>query len=198
MKKFLIGVVTIYALASCTKHELIPPAGDFPTDINSSYSKKDTLEKLLQQYVNMGVPGAVIAVYSPEGYWGTAKGVSKIETQSHMKLSQLQYLQSISKTYMATAILKLHEEGKIDLDAPITKYLPEKYSKYFDKPESVKVRNLLNHTSGVPEYTDDPAYITYLLQHPDHSFTSEEFPEYIKDKKQQFTPGSKFSYTNTN
>ena len=200
MKKFLLSLATICTLASCSKHQPVPNASgsDFPPAIDTSYSKKDTLEKLLQQYVKLGVPGAVIAVLSPEGYWGASKGFSKIETQSPMKLSQLQYLQSISKTYMATAILRLFEEGKISLDAPITQYLPEKYSNYIDKAETIKVRNLLNHTSGVPEYTDDPVYLTYLLQHPDHSFTTEEFLGYIKSKKQKFVPGSKFDYTNTN
>src|SRR5438309_11524299 len=103
MKKFLLSLATICTLASCSKHQPVPNASgsDFPPAIDTSYSKKDTLEKLLQQYVKLGVPGAVIAVLSPEGYWGASKGFSKIETQSPMKLSQLQYLQSISKTYMA-------------------------------------------------------------------------------------------------
>ncbi|MEP6952225.1 MAG: serine hydrolase domain-containing protein [Ginsengibacter sp.] len=200
MKKILISGIIISILAGCSKDNQAfnTSVCNFPPGINTSYSKKDTVEKLLQRYANLGVPGVVMAVYSPEGYWGTSKGFSKIETKSPMELCQLQYLQSASKTYMAVSILKLYEEGKIDLDAPITTYLPEKYRKYIDKAASIKVRNLLNHTSGVPEYTDVPEYITYLLQHPFHSFTSEEFLGYIKDKKLQFTPGSKFVYTNTN
>lgn len=200
MKKLLLSAILIALFAGCSRHEHVyhtPVCGFYP-GINDSYSKKDTLEKLLQQSTKQGIPGVVMAVYSNEGYWGSAKGFSKIETKSPMELCQLQYLQSVSKTYMAVAILKLYEEGKIDLDEPITTYLPEKYSKYIDKASTVSVRNLLNHTSGVPEYSDVPEYITYLLQHPDHSFTTEEFLGYIKDKKQQFTPGSKFAYTNTN
>ena len=199
MKKLLSAVFAIIVLVSCSRsnhYPNYPPGCGEP--VSNSYSKKDTLEKMLQRYADLGVPGLTVAVYSAEGYWATAKGFSNLETKKAMDLCKLQYLQSISKTYMAIAVLKLHEAGRIDLDAPITNYLPERYSKYLDKPETVKVRNLMNHTSGIPEYSDVPEYIAYLLQHPDHSFTSEEFLEYIKNEKQRFVPGSKYLYTNTN
>jgi D-alanyl-D-alanine carboxypeptidase len=199
MKKIIATVFAAIVLVSCSR------SGHYPTDspgcgerINNSYSKKDTLERMLQRYTDLGVPGLVVAVYSPEGYWATAKGFSDLESKKPMDLCRLQYLQSISKTYMAIAVLRLQEAGRIDLDAPITNYLPARYIKYFDKPGTVKVRNLMNHTSGIPEYTDVPEYIAYLLQHPDHSFTTEEFFEYIKNEKQRFIPGSKYAYTNTN
>lgn len=204
MKKILLTVSIIALLGACSKSgqhsgPINPWGCQIPGGgINHSYSKKDTLEKLLQQYADLGIPGLVVSVFSPEGYWATAKGFAKKETNKPMELCQLQYLQSISKTYMAAAILKLNEEGRINLDAAITSYLPQRYSKYLDKPETVKVRNLLNHTSGVPEYSDVPEYVGYLIQNPDHSFSSEEFLQYIKNMPQQFTPGSKYKYTNTN
>jgi D-alanyl-D-alanine carboxypeptidase len=201
MKNISLLIISMFLLSGCSKYiqDTLTSTCDFTPVINNAYSKKDTLEKMMSQYVKMGMPGAVIAVYTPsEGYWALSKGFSKIETKTPMQLCQLQYLQSISKTYMAVAILKLYEEGKIDLDAPITTYLPEKYSRFIDKAPSIKIRNLLNHTSGVPEYSDVPEYITYLLQHPDHSFTTEEFLHYIANKKQLFIPGSRYEYTNTN
>jgi D-alanyl-D-alanine carboxypeptidase len=99
---------------------------------------------------------------------------------------------------MAIAILKLHEEGKIDLDEPITKYLPQRYHHYINGAEGITVRMLLNHTSGIPEYNFQPAYVSYLLQHPDHHFEPEDYLKYIEGKKLVFTPGSKHVYTNTN
>jgi D-alanyl-D-alanine carboxypeptidase len=99
---------------------------------------------------------------------------------------------------MAVAILKLQEEHRIDLDAPITTYLPEKYSRMIDKAASITVRHLLNHTSGMNDYLESPVYISYVLQHPDYLFSSEEIMGYIKGKKQRFAPGSKYQYCNTN
>lgn len=195
----IISILSI--LSSCSKYiqDTITTQCNFPSGIGNTYSKKDSLENLMNQYVKQGIPGVVISIFSPtSGYWGTSAGYAKIETNTPMQLCHLQYLQSVSKTYLAAVILKLHEEGKIDLDAAITEYLPEKFVKYIDNASSMRVRNLLNHTSGMPDYLESPKYITYVLQHPDHYFTSEEFLSYIKNEKQQFSPGSRFEYSNTN
>ena len=66
-----------------------------------------------------------MAVYSEkDGWWAGTAGFSKVEDKTPMSNANIQYLQSVSKTYMAVAILQLYEQGKIQLDAPITKYLP--------------------------------------------------------------------------
>ncbi|MCB0639503.1 MAG: beta-lactamase family protein, partial [Lewinella sp.] len=94
--------------------------------------------------------------------------------------------------------LQLWEEGRIELDAPITTYLPEELSRHFPAAGQVTVRMLLNHTSGLPEYNQDPYYVTTLLQHPDRFFAPEEYLQYISGKPLRFAPGSRFAYTNTN
>jgi D-alanyl-D-alanine carboxypeptidase len=188
---------------------LITGCGKYVSDLQSSkcnsteatvpnYTKADELEELLEQLTQQGVPGVAIAVQSDEGLWSSAKGYAKIEDETPMQVCHLQYLQSISKTYMAVAILKLVEQEKINLDSPMTNYLPKKYNHYVKSGEKVTVRMLLNHTSGIPEYNFQPAYVSYFLQHPDHYFTTEDYLDYIKGKDLVFTPGSKHLYTNTN
>ena len=114
---FLITSVVLFS--SCSKY-----VADFKTgncsDLqqSSKYSKATELENALDELVQKGVPGVVLAVQSDEGYWATAKGYAKIEDQAPMQLCHLQYLQSISKTYMAIAILKLHEQGKLEFGGP--------------------------------------------------------------------------------
>lgn len=198
MKKILISIFIISMLANCKKEVKGNTPFELQDTINYNYSKRDTLEKLLQEYTQIGIPGLVTAVYSPEGYWASASGLSETESQTPLKPDDLQYLQSVTKTYMAAAILKLQQEGKISLDAPVTTYLPEHYWQYIDKASTMSVRNLLNHTSGMPDYLDNPDYVSYALSHPEHIFTSDEFLSYIKGTKQRFMPGSKFEYSNTN
>ncbi len=199
MKNILLSLAMLAMLTSCKKNETnIPLIPGCHVPQGSNYSKKDTLDKLAKAYAERGIPGLTVAVYSPEGYWGTAAGFSETETQTPMQLCNLQYLQSITKTYLAAAILKLHEEEKINLDAAITTYLPQQYWQYIDKASTMTVRNLLNHTSGMPDYLENPSYISYALSNPDHIFTSDEFLSYIKGTNQQFTPGSRFEYSNTN
>jgi len=168
------------------------------TIINPDFSKAGEVQNAMQKISLAGAPGSVVAIYSEEGWWTTATGYAKIEDKTPMQVGHLQYLQSIAKTYMAVAILKLYEEGRVDLDAAITRYLPEKYSKYITDADKITVRMLLNHTSGIPEYNFDPAYVAYLLQHPNHTFSSEDYLKFVDAKKLDFAPGSKYSYRNTN
>ncbi len=166
--------------------------------INANYSKAAEIDSALQQLVKEGVPGVSMAVYSKEGWWTTSAGYSKLEDKTLMQSSNLQYLQSVSKTFMAVCILKLYEQGKIDLEAPMTKYLPEKFSRHITDAGKITIHMLMKHTSGIPEYNSIPAYITKLLQHPDYPFTPEEYLQYIHGKPLTFVPGSKYSYRNTN
>jgi len=200
MKKNLFyTIASLVLFSSCSKYVAdFKTAQCSPPRQNVKYSKAEELEKALDELVQKGVPGVVLAVQSDEGYWATAKGYARIEDKTPMELCHLQYLQSISKTYMAVAILKLYEEGKIDLDEPITTHLPQRYHHYISGAEKVTVRMLLNHMSGIPEYNFQPSYVSYLLQHPTHYFQPEDYLKYIDGKKLVFTPGSKHVYTNTN
>ena len=201
MKKHLFCLLSISILfASCSKYiaDIQTTHCNSTEQNNSGYSKAAELENVLEQLIHKGIPGVVMAVQSDEGLWATAKGYAKIEDKTPMQLCHLQYLQSISKTYLAVAILKLYEQGKIIPDEPITKYLPQKYHHYITDAEKITVRMLLNHTSGIPEYNFAPAYVSYLLQHPDHYFKPEDYLGYIDGKKLIFIPGNKHIYTNTN
>ena len=91
----------------------------FSETINPDYSKAFELQHVLDKLVTKGVPGTAVAIYSNEGWWAASAGLAKIESNTTMEKCNLQYLQSIAKTYMAVAILKLYEQGKIDLQAPI-------------------------------------------------------------------------------
>jgi D-alanyl-D-alanine carboxypeptidase len=167
--------------------------------INTQYSKAAAIQSIMKQYIDEGLPGAVIAVYSEqEGWWAHAEGYAKTEDKTPMEISHLQYLQSVSKTYMAAAILKLYEKGKIDLDAPITKYLPARYILYIKNADVITVRMLLNHTSGIPEYISDAEYVSLVIQHPLTVHKIEDCLKYLTDEDPQFAPGSQYQYTNTN
>jgi D-alanyl-D-alanine carboxypeptidase len=115
-----------------------------------------------------------------------------------MQNCHLQYLQSVSKMFMAIEILQLKEQGKINLDDSITKYLPPKYSRYIKNAGKITVRMLLNHTSGVPEYNSNPHFLSRVVQHPLEDFTPEEMLQSFEGEDLQFTSGSKYQYTNTN
>jgi len=167
--------------------------------INAAYSKAGALDSILKHYTTNMIPGASVGVYSEkEGWWVGAQGYADLEKKLPMTNCHLQYLQSISKSYMAVEILQLKEQGKIDLDAPMTNYLPAKYSKYIRNASAVTIRMLLNHTSGIPEYNEAPAFVSNVILHPLQNFSSEDCLKAINGMEFQFSPGSKYKYTNTN
>jgi len=162
----------------------------------NAHPKAGALQALLDSMVQMQVPGAVAAIVDDSGAWTGTAGFAKLEDATKMGACHLHYLQSIAKTYMAVVMVKLYEEGKIDLDAKASIYLPEHQSKRIPGIEKVTVRMLLNHTSGLPEYNYDPIYITRLLQNPQRIFSPAEYIDYVEKKKPLFEPGSKYMYLN--
>jgi D-alanyl-D-alanine carboxypeptidase len=167
--------------------------------LNPKYSKAAKLDSVLKHYAPNILTGASIAIYSEaEGWWASASGYADVKNNVTMKTHHLQYLQSVSKMHMAIEILQLKEQGKIDLDKPMTDYLPKKYSKYITDADKITVRMLLNHTSGVPEYNDNPDFLSNVLLHPTQNFTQEEALKGIESKPLMWKPGTKYGYVNTN
>lgn len=200
MKKIIVFTVLVLLASSCANYmqDLSIINCTSTEQINPTYSRSTELQSAIDQLVTQGVPGAAVAIYSEEGWWAYSAGLAKIENNTPMEVCHLQYLQSVAKTYLAVGILKLYEQGKVDLQAPMTNYLPEKYTRYITDANRITIEMLLNHTSGIPEYNSQTNYVAKLLQHPEYIFKSEEYLDYIKGKPLDFEPGSKFSYRNTN
>lgn len=191
---------SLLILIGCSKMEMELPHNscDNSDIINPNHPKAAALQKKLDQIVALGVPGVVISIKDKDGIWASTSGLSKIETKTQMEICHLQFGQSIAKTYMATAILLLYEDGKVNLDEKISNYLQESTLTDIANANLATVRMLLNHTSGIAEYNDNPNYVTYLLQHPLHVFSTEDYLNYIRGAAPKFSPGEKQSYTNTN
>jgi len=197
MKKILISLLVLLSVLSVFGQT--PKNCNPGVLINNAYSKAGVVDSILKHYTTNMLPGASVAVYSEkEGWWAAAQGYADLEKKLPMTNCHLQYIQSVSKSYMAVEILQLKEQGKINLDAPMTKYLSGKYSKYIKNASAVTIRMLLNHTSGVPEYNEAPAFVSNVILHPLQNFSSEDCLKGINGMEFQFAPGSKYKYTNTN
>jgi len=186
--------------SSCTKESWQSPSVkcSFNEEMNPNHSKASDLEQLMNHYTSLGLPGISMAVSSPEGLWAGAAGYSKIEDKSPMQPCHLQYGQSVAKTYMAVAILKMADAGMLQLDQGIDEVLPQSVSEMITDASSISVRMLLNHTSGIDEYNDKASYVSYLLQHPLHEFSPMDYLGYIDGRPLDFTPGTDYRYSNTN
>lgn len=172
---------------------------DLGITINPRFSKAKAIDSIMKKYTDAILPGTAIAVYTEkEGWWTSSSGYANLEEKTPMENCHLQYIQSVSKMYIATEILLLKEMGKINFDDPMTKYLPVKYSRYIKDAGKITVRMLLNQTSGVPEYNSNPSFVNHVMMHPSDYFTQEDCLKSISGEELQFVPGSKYRYTNTN
>jgi D-alanyl-D-alanine carboxypeptidase len=200
MKQIFLTAIVVQSMVFAIAQSLNSGASSSSVGgTNAGFSKSAGLQTIMDRYTAEGLPGVSMAVFSEsEGLWRGSAGFAQIESRTAMQNSNLQYLQSISKTYMAVAILKLYEQGKIDLEAPVSRYLPSKLLRYVKAADRISIKMLLNHTSGVPEYSSNPAFVSYVLLHPKEVFNIEAALRFVENEPLQFSPGSKYKYCNTN
>jgi len=199
MKNLLILLTIVLVTNSAKAQTAKSQHHDIGVTINTHYAKADSLHAIMKRYTKAGLPGVAMAVWTEkDGWWAGAEGYSNVEKQKVMQNYHLQYLQSVSKSYMAVAIMQLRDEGKLSLNDAISKYLPAKYIADIKNAKSITIRMLLNHTSGIAEYSTDPAFISYVMEHPTQRMTTEFVIGSIKGKQPMFEPGAKHRYSNTN
>lgn len=97
-------------------------------------------------------------------------------------------LASVTKQFTAAAVLQLQAQGSLNVQAPIATYLPN-----YPNGDRITIHQLLNHTSGIPNYTAFPDYAAkkYLFM------SVVEVVDWFKDKPLEFEPGSQFQYSNS-
>eukprot|EP00794_Sanderia_malayensis_P019440 gene19440-21365_t len=127
-------------------------------DLKREEGLKNAIEKsnlrLEQVKEEFGIPGLVCAVsFDGEVVWNAALGFSDVENGCKCNVDTKMRIASISKALTSIAIAKLIQEGKIDIDAPIqryVKYFPEK--QFENEPVTITIRQIMSHTSGVRHY----------------------------------------------
>jgi CubicO group peptidase (beta-lactamase class C family) len=105
----------------------------------------------------------------------------------------------VTKPMIATTILQLRDEGKLNLNDTLSQWLP-KLSKQIPNSDRITIQELLNHTSGIRDYLTEPDFIEPLINNPDlanQSFTPKQLISYIAGKPALFDPGQQYSYCNT-
>ncbi|HJU07995.1 MAG TPA: serine hydrolase domain-containing protein [Rhodanobacteraceae bacterium] len=155
----------------------------------------DALDRLVVQTMRSShIPGMSVAMLD-HGHVVKLRGYGFADLESCVPATEntLFGIGSISKQMTAVGILTLVRDGKLSLDDPITKYLPEGKGAW----DTVRVRHLLTHTSGIPDIYGDDA--KFPSMHPDRT-TSPGTPDLVKffaKSKLNFAPGEDWAYSNT-
>ncbi|MBU8892411.1 MAG: beta-lactamase family protein [Bacteroidales bacterium] len=143
---------------------------------------EQAVDKYLTYFSNDN-PGAVISVINKgEIIFNKAYGLSNIQEKEIMTVNQIFNLEELSKSFTALAILKLVEKNRLSLDDNLIDILPD----FPEYGNNIKIRNLLNHTSGLKSYDEQ-------------NFSSnEQVLEFLKKQNESnFPPGSKWKSSNS-
>jgi D-alanyl-D-alanine carboxypeptidase len=150
------------------------------------------LPELLRRVVTAGVPGVLARVQDGPDIRSAAAGVADLSTGAALLSPARFRVGSVTKTFVAAVVLQLVEEGKLALDEPVGRRLPGLLA----EGSTVTVRQLLNHTSGLFDYTADPALLTGIVRN--RVFTPNELVAIAERHPVLFPPGSSWAYSNTN
>lgn len=155
-------------------------------------SKAEEIDKLLQLYHEYGqFNGSALVADQGKIVYNKGVGMANMEWEIQNQPDTKHRLGSITKQFTAMLVLQLAEEGKLDLQAPISNYLPDYPNEHNPK---ITTHHLLTHTSGIPNYTAFPGFFRDQSRDP---YTPDDFVKKFEDKKLDFTPGEKFSYSNS-
>ncbi|MFB7473592.1 serine hydrolase domain-containing protein [Kitasatospora sp. NPDC056184] len=170
-------------------------AGDAGGTPELSPALQKQLDAAIQRVMRQaGIPGVQVGLWMPgRGAYLRAFGVADKETGAPMTDRMTVRIGSVTKTFTATAVLQLVDEGLVGLDDPIAAYLDG-----VPGGEEIRVRDLLDMRSGLPDYTEDTDFIAAFLDDPQRVFTPEELLPYAYRHDNEFTPGERFRYSNTN
>jgi CubicO group peptidase (beta-lactamase class C family) len=138
-----------------------------------------------------GVPGIAVGIIRP-GHPDIAKGygVTRLGSDTAATGRTIYHMASITKPFVATAVMQLVEAGKVDLDAPVTTYIT--YFKMKDpRAATITVRQLLTHVSGMPDVTD------YAWERPEYDAGAlERYIRGLADSTLNAKPGENWDYSN--
>jgi len=165
-----------------------------PAARTATPAQRADLHKLARSLVKGGAPGAVVLVRSPTGVRSAASGVASRAPRVSMQASDDYRIASVTKTFVATVVLQLEAEGRLKIDDPVERWLQE----LVPNGSSITLRQLLNHTSGLFNYTDDEAFLSAVIAAPGQSWSPRELLSVAFAHPANFPPGTNWSYSNTN
>jgi D-alanyl-D-alanine carboxypeptidase len=156
--------------------------------------------KLDSAYKQGNFPGATLGIaFADDKTLAFAVGLADTTKRERMKPTSLMPQGSVGKTYVAAVALQLVDEGKLALDAPVSRYLgQESWYHRLPNAETMTVRQIMNHSSGLVRYEFDDRFLADLLKDPYKVWKVEDQLAYLFDKPAPFAAGQGWDYSDTN
>jgi outer membrane autotransporter protein len=166
------------------------PPGSLPWENSTTAAQLQAA--IDQALIEKRIPGASVAIRQGDVRWTSNSGLADVANGTAPTADTYFGYRSITKSFVTTVILQLAEEGRIDLDDPV--------SKYVDVPSggTMTIRQLAEMRSGLFNYTASPAFGEQFGENPGKAWTASELLAFAFDEPAQFAPGASYEYSNSN
>jgi len=186
----LILFVSQISFATISATKTSEPTVSIPT------TQQNKLQQALNQWREENkLPGVSATIIIPdlEKPLNLVSGTIKLDGKKRVSPKTLFQLCSVTKVYTAALILKLESENKLSISQTVGSWLPQ-YPKWGD----ITIKQLLNMTSGIPNYTNDEKFTEIWKKNPTKNWTPAEVLSFVENKSLLYSPGEGWNYDNTN
>lgn len=208
MKKIFCVIILANLFLSCRKAQItvtkIEGDGTPWPDSSIKHPRHLTFEVLLEKYHKKGLPGISLMVNDQSGTWVGAKGKADLANGIDFVPGTISKAASITKLFMGVLMFRLMEDsssthiGYQALTLPITHWLPDRITRKLPNGSNVRLGQLMNHETGIPDLIEDDDFYLAVLNNPVKKWKQEELLEFVYDEKPLFAPGDTAIYSNTN
>lgn len=158
----------------------------------------DELVALLEQYVADDDPGVVLLIGNRDESYLAAYGLADVDAGTPIQTDASFRIASTSKPMVSVALLTFVEAGDIDLEDAIADYLPDDIVNNLANADSATVRQMLQMTSGIPDYLETDAFLDAVDDAPQTFWRPEQVLEFAYGEPASFDAGDDFEYSNSN
>lgn len=186
-----LSLITLIVSMSCS------------TSVRNAAQDVLQFQSIVDSQIDENIPGILVTIISKEKNidWSGASGYSDKLNETKLLQDQTFRIASVTKTFVAATILRLWEDGKLELEDPIAKYVSEEHIAILTNggynPQEITIYHLLTHSGGLSEHTQTEKY-TIAYMKTNHIWTrTEQLNDLVTFTSPVGKPGEKFSYSDT-
>jgi D-alanyl-D-alanine carboxypeptidase len=191
---------SIAAAAAAISMLASPAAADADTGRHNPRGLAATLQADAEALLPQGAPGVLVDVRTPRRTLKVRAGYGNLTNKTPVPWNARFRIGSLTKPFVAATVLQLVGEGRLSLDTTVEELLPGVVRGNGNDGRRITVRQLLQHTSGLPEYLLEMPHLFSLEGFQKHRFdtvTPQQAVRLAMRHKPDFAPGTSWSYSNT-
>ncbi|MFH9864333.1 serine hydrolase domain-containing protein [Streptomyces sp. NPDC017202] len=186
---------SVFVIVAASLAVLVPATAGTAAGTAAGPADDRTLQRQIDRFVREpgGPPGIIAVLRDGRRTRVLRAGVADLATGRPPQVKDHMRIASTAKAFSGAVALSLVDRGALGLDDTLRERLPQ----LPDAWGQVTLRQLLNHTSGLPDYSQDPEFTAVLAADPRHHFDSRHLLDHVADEPLRFSPGSRYQYSNS-